>query len=126
MKFDMPFKTAYAASGNYYLANHFTVWYANAENWRTVWLLSHSYSTKSINTADFINKVETRELPAEVLPITYDVTSMFTNIELGEWLSAVDETYKNANKPQIDIPNPETEDLVLLKYVLENNSFEFN
>lgn len=84
-------------------------------------------STYIKDTADFINKIETLELPAEVLLITYDVTSMYTNMEFGELLSAVNETYKNANKPQIDIPYPETEDLIfLLKCVLENNYFEFN
>lgn len=77
-------------------------------------------------TTDFINKIETLELPANVLPITYDVTSMYTNMEFDELINAVYETYKCATKPQSDIPYPDAEDLIfLLKCILEIY-FEFN
>lgn len=84
-------------------------------------------STSLKHTADFINEIETLKLTAEMLLITNNVTSMYTNMELGEVLSANSETYKNANEPQIDIPYPETEDLIfLLKCILENNYCEIN
>ena len=42
-------------------------------------------STYIKDTADFINKIETLELPANVPIITYDVTSMYTNMEFDEF-----------------------------------------
>ncbi|XP_062592673.1 uncharacterized protein LOC134254146 [Saccostrea cucullata] len=84
-------------------------------------------STYIKDTTDFINRIETLKLPADVLMITYDVTSMYSNMEFDELLSAVNEAYQSANKPQRDIPYPDAEDLIfLLKCVLENNYFEFN
>ncbi|XP_061192282.1 uncharacterized protein LOC133200513 [Saccostrea echinata] len=84
-------------------------------------------STYIKDTTDFINKIETFKLPDDVLLITYDVTSMYTNMEFDELLSAVNEAYQSANKPQREIPYPNAEDLIfLLKCVLENNYFEFN
>lgn len=47
---------------------------------------------------------------------------MYANMEFGEFLNAT-----NENKPQIDIPYLETENLIfLLKCVLENKYFEIN
>lgn len=64
---------------------------------------------------------------AYVLLITYDVTSMYTNMEFDALINAVYETYKCATKPQSDIPYPNAEDLIfLLKCVLENNYIECN
>ncbi|XP_062579196.1 uncharacterized protein LOC134241129 [Saccostrea cucullata] len=79
------------------------------------------------DTTDFINKIEGLELPTDALLITYDVTSMYTNMEFEEQLNAVRNAYNNADKSNSDIPYPDVDDLIfLLRCVLENNYFEFN
>lgn len=84
-------------------------------------------STYIKDTTDFITKIESLTLPTNALLITYDVTSMYTNMEFNELLSSVNEAYTQANKTQLDIPYPNPEDLIfLLKCVLENNYFEFD
>lgn len=84
-------------------------------------------STYIKDTTDFINKIESQEFPPDVQLITYDVTSMYTNMEFDELLSAVHDAYNNANKNEYCIPHPDVKDLLfLLKCVLDNNYFEFD
>lgn len=84
-------------------------------------------STYIKDTADFINKIESLTPPPNALLITYDVTSMYTNMEFNELLSSVHEAYTQANKIKSDIPYPTPKELtLLLKCVLENNYFEFD
>ena len=79
------------------------------------------------DTTDFINKIESLCLPQNIILVTYDVTSMYTNMEFPELLSAVEEAYKTSIKPDKDLPYPDVSDLVfLIKTILENNYFEFN
>ena len=79
------------------------------------------------DTTDFIKKIESLHLPPNILLVTYDVTSMYTNMEFHELLLAVKDAYINSDKPEINMPYPDTSDLVdLIKIVLENNYFEFN
>ena len=84
-------------------------------------------STYIQDTRDFISKIEALNLPPGAILITYDVTSMYTNIEFDEILSAVRVAYENAHNSPSEIPYPETSDLVfLINTILENNYFEFN
>ena len=84
-------------------------------------------STYIKDTTDFINKIESLTLPQNILLITYDVTSMYTNMEFSELLTAVEEAYRNNEKEMCNLPYPDTNDLVfLIKTVLQNNFFEFN
>lgn len=84
-------------------------------------------STYIKDTTDFINKIESLQLPTDALLITYDVTSMYTNMEFEELLNAVKHAYTNANKSNLDIQHPDVGDLIfLLRCVLENNYFEFD
>ncbi|KAK3109108.1 hypothetical protein FSP39_023246 [Pinctada imbricata] len=79
------------------------------------------------DTTDFIVKLESLRPPPEVLFVTYDITSMYTNMEFDELITAVKEAYQNADKPVADIPYPKVSDFVfLIKTILENNYFEFN
>lgn len=64
-------------------------------------------STYIKDTTDFIYKIESQEYPPYVLLKTYDVTSMYTNMEFDELLSAVHDAYNNANKGEYCIPHPD-------------------
>ena len=59
--------------------------------------------------------------------VSYDVTSLYTNMQFKELLTAVSKAYSEFNKGEFKIPSPPTEDLLwLLQTILENNVFEFN
>ena len=84
-------------------------------------------STYIRDTTDFIAQVENISLPNDILLVTYDVTSMYTNMEFEELLNAVKKAYSESEKPASKIPYPDVSDLVfLIKTILENNVFEFN
>lgn len=50
------------------------------------------------DTANFINKIESRTLPPNALLITYDVTSMYILKHGSQRTSSVHEAYTQANK----------------------------
>ena len=89
--------------------------------------LSKTQSTYIHDTRDFISKIESERSPQNAILVSYDVTSMYTNIEFDEILSAVRNAYENEDKSVYEIPYPEVSDLVfLVNTILENNYFEFN
>ena len=63
-------------------------------------------STYIQDTRDFIDKIESLCLPSHVLLVSYDVTSMYTNMEFDELLSAAEDAYINTDKSVNDIPYP--------------------
>lgn len=87
-----------------------------------------SQKTYIKDTKDFINKIESIKPPKNCLLVTYDVTSMYTNMTFNELSTAVEEALSNFDcSMHSDIPCPETADLMfLLKCILENTIFEFN
>ena len=80
------------------------------------------------DTTDFVNKVESLKLKSDCLLITYDVTSMYTNMTFDELLDAVGRSYNpNLLQTQVELKCPTKENILyLLRLVLENNYFEFN
>ena len=80
------------------------------------------------DTTDFINKIESLKLPSSCLLISYDITSMYTNMTFPELIDAVKRALEDTHiHKMIKIPIPDETDLLfLLKCLLENNVFEFN
>jgi hypothetical protein len=84
-------------------------------------------STYIRDSSDFIVKIEKLRPHAECIMVSYDVTSLYTNMQFKELLTAVSKAYSEFNKGEFKIPSPPTEDLLwLLQTILENNVFEFN
>lgn len=78
------------------------------------------------DTSDFILKIESLIVPENVILVTYDVTSMYTNMEFDELLHSVEKAYL-ADNSSLELPRPYSSDLIFfLRCILENNFFEFN
>ena len=76
------------------------------------------------DTTDFINFIETTELPEETFLVSLDVTSLYTNIPQQEGINTICRAYENfygENKP---IPTHSLREILGL--ILQENSFEFN
>ena len=79
------------------------------------------------DSSDFINNIELLKPNKEILLVSYDISSLYTNMTFEELLSAVEQAYNTVDKSIYNIPAPSTKDILyLLKLVLENNIFEFN
>ena len=79
------------------------------------------------DSLDFINKIESLKADKNCLLVDFDLTSMYTNLQFAEILDAVEEAYKNRVESDYTIPCPKPRSIrTLLKFVLENNFFEFN
>ena len=87
-----------------------------------------SQDTYIRDTADFIAKIESLRIPDNCLLLSYDITSMYTNMTFNELLTAARSAVSKFDiREYINIPYPDTDDLVfLLQCILENNIFEFN
>jgi hypothetical protein len=72
----------------------------------------HNQHTYIKDTTDFIHKIENIKPPADCWLCSFDISQMFTNCPIVEILSAVRIAYDDM--------------IYLLKFVLENNIFEFN
>lgn len=72
------------------------------------------------NTNDFISKIKNISIPENSLLVTLDVDSMYTNINNSDGIHAVEESFIEANNPQLPYIKQ------LLQIILENNDFEFN
>lgn len=84
-------------------------------------------STYIRDSSDFILKLEHLRPHADCLLVSYDVTSLYTNMHFEELITAVQTAYADFDKSEYAIPAPPTTDLCfLLRLVLENNIFEFN
>ena len=87
----------------------------------------NTQSTYIRDSSDFILKIEGIKLPLDCLLICYDVTSLYTNMQFDELISAVETAYSQFDKTVYNIPAPPTKHLsYLLRLVLENNVFEFD
>ena len=79
------------------------------------------------DTTDFINTIEGITLPRTVLLITYDITSMYTNLSFNEIIEAVENALNCNSNIEYNIRRPPTKYLIdILCVVLEHNAFEFN
>ena len=78
------------------------------------------------DTGELLRLLDDLVLPQNVLLVTYDLTSMYTNMEHSEVLRSVGKAYNEWPYP-FDIPKLPTEDfMALLEICLYNNEFEFN
>ena len=75
------------------------------------------------DTTDFLKKQEALgPIPSDALPVSMDVTSLYTNIPHSDGIKACEEAWDER-----DIKDPPTQTLVkLLTLVLKCNNFEFN
>ena len=80
------------------------------------------------DTSAFINMIEKVKVPNVCLIITFDITSMYTNMSFQELLDAVERVYNtDILQPMLELQCPTKQDILyLLKIILENNYFEFN
>ena len=84
-------------------------------------------STYYRDSSNFIVKIENLKPNADCILVSYDVTSLYTNMEFSDLLTAVENAYFTFNKSEFKIPCPPTEDILLIfQTILENNVFEFN
>ena len=74
------------------------------------------------STEDFLNKLSEIQVDKDVILVTLDVESMYTNIDIEAGLRSV----KNAFDRYPDPRRPTTEILKLLELSLKCNDFEFN
>ena len=87
----------------------------------------HTLSTFIRDSSDFITKIESFKPNNDCLLVSYDVTSLYTNTQFEELISATETYYSEADKSVYAIKAPSTGDLsFLLRLILENNLFEFN
>lgn len=79
------------------------------------------------DTKHFIKKIEERQIPQNAILVSYDVSSMYTNMYLNELKEAVNKAYKQMRQEDYEIEIPPKNDLLaLLDIILNNNEFEFN
>ena len=73
------------------------------------------------DTGDFIDKIGKLKISKDAILVTFDVESLYTNIQPDRGLEALDKIYQ---KHQIPMPYEQIRDL--LEINLKNNDFEFN
>ena len=76
------------------------------------------------DSTDFINFIEKTKVPTDVIIVSMDVTSLYTNIPQEEGIQTVCRAYETfyVNKPPILTPLLEQ----ALRLILQENSFQFN
>ena len=85
------------------------------------------HNTYIKDTRDFINKIERLIVPKSALLVTYDVTSLYTNLRFNDLLSSLRYELENNMDIKYDIPRPSTENLVkIAELMLKNNEFMFD
>ncbi|CAG2218755.1 unnamed protein product [Mytilus edulis] len=79
------------------------------------------------DSGDFINKIENLRPDRDCLLVSFDCTSMYTNMEFNELIHSVGRAYNSAVKEDYPIKLPSCETIKsLVATVLKNNYFEFN
>lgn len=79
------------------------------------------------DSGDFINQIEALHPNRNCFLVSFDCTSMYTNLQFNELRLAVEKAYGEATQGDYLVKLPHTETIVtLLSLVLENNYFEFN
>lgn len=78
------------------------------------------------DTSDFVSKIEKIQIKKEYKLVTYDVTSMYTNMVPDELISAVNRALTKNKNVIYDIKTPSVDNLTnLLSILINNNEFEF-
>jgi len=84
--------------------------------------LSNKHPSYLKDTNDFLLKVTNKPIPENVLLVTGDITSLYTNMNLNRTLATVKQifsTYPDQTRPDEQLLN-------LLEITLKNNDFTFN
>ena len=76
------------------------------------------------DTTDFINFIEKTKLPSNIILVSMDVTSLYTNIPQEEGITTVCEAYEEFHQGNPPIPTRYLRELLSL--ILQENSFQFN
>ena len=76
------------------------------------------------DTTDFINFIENKQIPNNVVLATLDVCSLYTNIPQEEGIDVVCRYYEDHYEQKLPIPTSDLQELMRL--ILEENSFKFN
>ena len=78
------------------------------------------------DTTDFINKIEAQIIPEATKLVTYDITSMYTNMPIEELITSVSNAVKYLQQDDYKIMLPNGNSLTsLLEILLKNNEFTF-
>ena len=79
------------------------------------------------DTKDFINRIESCKLESDCKLIAYDVTSMYTNMQINDLQETMSKKLSTIDQGSYKVKVPNTTDLIkFVKLVLENNEFEFD
>ncbi|CAG2201854.1 unnamed protein product [Mytilus edulis] len=79
------------------------------------------------NTKDFINRIESHEVRKDCILIAYDVTSMYTNMNIDNLEETVINALESIDTQEYTLKIPNKKDLTaFVKLILRNNEFEFN
>jgi len=76
------------------------------------------------DTTDFINFLESTEVPENTILVSMDVTSLYTNIPQEEGIATVCNAYERFHNNEPPIPTHFLTDM--LRLILQENSFQFN
>lgn len=79
------------------------------------------------DTTDFIRKIESIRLENNPILISYDITSLYTNLKFPEIMNSVEKALNSNENIEYDIKRPGTESLMkILHILLTKNEFTFN
>ena len=84
--------------------------------------LSNKHPSYLKDTNDFLLKVTNKPIPENVLLVTGDITSLYTNMNLNRTLATVKKMFSTYPDPA----RPDTQLLDLLEITLKHNDFAFN
>ena len=76
------------------------------------------------DTTDFVNFIENTKVPADVILVSMDVTSLYTNIPQEEGIDTVCRAYEIFYRNEPPIPTQLLKRA--LRLILQENSFQFN
>ena len=76
------------------------------------------------DTTDFLNFIEKTKVAKDIILVSMDVTSLYTNIPQEEGITIVCRTYKTFYGNKLPIPTLFLKEM--LRLILKENSFHFN
>ena len=76
------------------------------------------------DTTDFLNFIEKTKVAKDIILVSMDVTSLYTNIPQEEGITIVSRTYKTFYGNKLPVPTLFLKEM--LRLILKENSFHFN
>ena len=78
------------------------------------------------DTGDFIRQIESTKIETDDILVSYDITSLYTNLKFSEIIDSVKHALEN-DDTVYEIKKPSTDNLInILQIILSNNEFTFN